>query len=163
MKMRSFLIQFITGLIVIALSSVSCSTTTTELISNEDGLTRSTPEAEGVPSQTILKFFKQVEEKGYDVHGLMMMRHGKVIAEHWWAPYAPQYQHAMYSATKTFTGAAVGFAVQEGLLKIDDKVTSFFPDLLPDTISPELQKLTVKTPTYDVCRACINFICRIRR
>ncbi len=110
----------------------------------KDGLTRSTPEEQGVPSETIFKFFKLVEEKGYDVHGLMMIRHGKVIAEHWWAPYAPQYQHAMYSATKTFTGTAVGFAVQEGLLHIEDRVTSFFPDLLPDTISPQLAGLTVK-------------------
>ena len=110
----------------------------------EDGLPRSTPEEQGVPSQTIARFFKIIEEKGYDMHGLMMIRHGKVIAEHWWAPYAPQYQHAMYSATKTFTGVAVGFAVKEGLLNIQDKVISFFPDMLPDTISPQLAKLTVK-------------------
>ncbi len=108
-----------------------------------DGLQRTTPEEQGVPSATIARFFQQVQEKGYDVHSLMMIRHGKVIAEHWWAPYVPQYQHAMYSATKTFTGIAVGFAVQEGLLHIDDKVTSFFPDLLPEKISPELAKLTV--------------------
>jgi CubicO group peptidase (beta-lactamase class C family) len=110
----------------------------------EDGLPRSTPEKQGVPSETVARFFKTIEEKGYDVHGLMMIRHGKVIAEHWWSPYAPQYQHAMYSATKTFTGVAVGFAVQEGLLKIEDKVISFFPDLLPDTISPQLAELSVK-------------------
>jgi CubicO group peptidase (beta-lactamase class C family) len=122
----------------------SCSQTQLAPVTGEDGLIRSTPEDEGVPSKTIAQFFKQAEEKGYDVHGLMMLRHGKVIAEHWWAPYAPQYQHAMYSATKTFTGTAVGFAVQEGLLKLDDKVTKFFPDLLPDTISPELSRLTVK-------------------
>ena len=112
--------------------------------SYNDGLPRSTPEEQGVPSETIAKFFQMVAEKNYDVHGLMMIRHGKVIAEHWWAPYAPQYQHAMYSATKTFTGVAVGFAVQEGLLNIEDKVTSFFPDLLPEKISPELAKLSVK-------------------
>ncbi|MDX9812381.1 MAG: serine hydrolase domain-containing protein, partial [Bacteroidales bacterium] len=101
----------------------------------QDGLPRSSPEEQGVPSETIASFFKRVEEKGYDVHGLMMIRHGKVITEHWWAPYAPQYQHAMYSATKTFTGVAIGFAVQEGLLNIEDKVSSFFPELLPETIS----------------------------
>lgn len=110
----------------------------------KDGLLRSTPEEQGVPSETIGKFFQQVKEKGYDVHGLMMLRHGKVIAEHWWAPYSPQYQHAMFSATKTFTSMAIGFAVQEGLLNIEDKVISFFPDMLPDTISPQLAKLTVK-------------------
>jgi len=110
----------------------------------EDGLLRSTPEEQGVPSETIARFFQLIEEKGYDVHGLMMIRNGNVIAEHWWAPYAPQYQHAMYSATKTFTGIAIGFAVQEGLLEIEDKVISFFPNLLPDTISPQLAQLSVR-------------------
>ena len=110
----------------------------------DDGLSRSTPEQQGVPSETIARFFEQVQEKGYELHGLMMLRHGKVIAEHWWQPYAPQYQHAMYSATKTFTGTAIGFAVQEELLDIEDKVISFFPELLPDTISPQLNELAVK-------------------
>ncbi len=109
-----------------------------------DGLPRSTPEEQGVPSKTIAQFFQMIEKKGYDVHGLMMIRNGKVIAEHWWAPYAPQYRHAMYSATKTFTSTAIGFAVQEGLLNVEDKVISFFPDLLPDTISPQLSKLALK-------------------
>ena len=45
-----------------------------------DGLVRSIPEEQGVPSETIARFFEAVEEKGYDVHGLMMLRHGKVIA-----------------------------------------------------------------------------------
>ena len=60
-----------------------------------------------------------------------------------WEDLKLNHDETMYSATKTFTGIAVGFAVQEGLLHIDDKVTSFFPDLLPEKISPELAKLTV--------------------
>ena len=110
----------------------------------DDGLVRSTPEAEGIPSETIADFFKALDRGGYEVHGLMILRHDKVVSEHWWAPYGPQYQHALYSATKTFTGAAVGFAVQEGLLKVSDKVMSFFPDLMPDNPAPELSRLTVE-------------------
>ena len=109
-----------------------------------DGLPRSTPEAEGIPSETIADFFKALDEGGYEVHGLMILRHDKVVAEHWWAPYGPQYPHAMYSATKSFTGAAVGFAVQEGLLKVSDKVQSFFPELMPEHPAPELARLTVE-------------------
>lgn len=109
-----------------------------------DGLPRSTPEAEGVRSEAVAEAFQKLQDKGYDVHGLMILRHGKVIAEHWWAPYAPGYQHAMYSATKTFTGCAVGFAVQEGLLKVSDKVISFFPELLPETMPQYLEDLTVE-------------------
>lgn len=115
-----------------------------EVFAFNDGLVRSTPEAEGVESEVIARFFEDVEEQGQEVHSIMILRHNKVIAEHWWAPYAPELPHAMYSCTKTFTSMAVGFAVQEGLLNIEDKVTSFFPDLLPEKISPELASLTVK-------------------
>ena len=109
-----------------------------------DGLQRSTPEAEGIRSEAIADWFKALDEGGYEVHGLMLLRHDKVVAEHWWAPYGPQYPHAMYSATKTFTAAAVGFAVQEGLLKVSDKVKDFFPDLMPERTAPELDRLTVE-------------------
>jgi CubicO group peptidase (beta-lactamase class C family) len=131
-------------LLGVYLIMIGCSHSIEYPCSYEDGLPRSTPEEQGVPSVTIARFFQMIEEKGFDVHGLMMIRHGKVIAEHWWAPYAPQYQHAMYSATKTFTAMAIGFAVQEGLLNVENKVISFFPDLLPDTISPQLSGLTLK-------------------
>ena len=144
MKFLQFIFTLLCGCALILSSGCSSSSPVQSPYAYQDGLPRSTPEEEGVPSGTIARFFEQVEAKGYNVHGLMMLRHEKVIAEHWWTPYAPEYQHAMYSATKTFTGAAVGFAVQEGLLKLDDKVTSFFPDLLPDTISTQLAKLSVK-------------------
>ena len=144
MKVRSVHIRVLLAVVLGFASVIGYSQPVNYPNAYDDGLTRSTPEEQGVPSETIARFFKMIEEKGYDMHGLMMLRHGKVIAEHWWAPYAPQYQHAMYSATKTFTGIAVGFAVKEGLLNIEDKVISFFPDLLPDTISPQLAKLSVK-------------------
>lgn len=109
-----------------------------------DGLRRSTPESQGVRSEAIAEAFQKLKDKGYDVHSVMILRHGQVIAEHWWAPYAPAYQHAMYSATKTFTACAVGFAVQEGLLRVSDKVIQFFPDLLPKEMPEHLDELTVE-------------------
>ena len=110
----------------------------------DDGLPRSTPEAEGIPSEVIARFYRSLDEGGYEVHALMILRHDKVVSEHWWSPFGPQYPHALYSATKTFTGAAVGFAVPEGLLKVSDKVKDFFPDLMPAKTAPELERLTVE-------------------
>lgn len=131
-------------MVAMLLTGTSISTTTAKAQSYIDGLPRSTPEAQGVSSEAIAQAFKKLEDKGYEVHGLMIMRHGQVIAEHWWAPFAPETQHAMYSATKTFTGCAVGFAVQEGLLKVSDKVISFFPELLPKEMPQYLEDLTVE-------------------
>ena len=110
----------------------------------DDGLQRSTPEAQGVSSQAIADFFRALDEGGYQVHGMMILRHDKVIAEHWWYPYAPEYKHASYSNTKTWTATAMGFAVQEGLVKVTDLVKDFFPDLMPENPAPELSRLTVK-------------------
>lgn len=110
----------------------------------DDGLERSTPEAQGVSSRAIADFFQALEDGGYEVHGLMLMRHDKVIAEHWWYPYGPDHKHAMYSSTKTFSAMAMGFAVQEGLVKVSDKVKDIFPDLVPANPAPELDRLTVK-------------------
>ncbi len=107
-------------------------------------LPRSVPEREGVSSAAILDFLDAVERSDHEFHSFMFLRHGKVIAEGWWAPYAPELKHTMYSTSKSFTSTAVGFAVAEGLLTVDDKVVSFFPDDLPDTVSAYLADLTVR-------------------
>jgi len=107
-------------------------------------LERSTPEREGVQSERILAFLDAAEASDHEFHSVMILRHGKVIAEGWWNPYAPELKHTMYSTSKSFTSTAVGFAASEGLLSLDDKVVKFFPSDLPDTVSQYLADLTVR-------------------
>lgn len=107
-------------------------------------LPRSTPEAEGVLSSQIVAFLDAVSKSKSEMHSYMIVRHGKVIAEGWWDPYKPDLKHTLYSCSKSFTATAIGFAVQEKLLSLDDKVVSFFPDELPDTVSPFLAELNVR-------------------
>lgn len=107
-------------------------------------LPRSTPEAEGVSSKNILSFLEAVEKSKHEFHSIMMLRHGKVIAEGWWKPYRPELKHTMYSVSKSFTSTAIGFAVSEKRLSVNDKVISFFPDKLPQTMNSYLATLRVK-------------------
>ncbi|MFM9911264.1 MAG: serine hydrolase domain-containing protein [Chitinophagaceae bacterium] len=107
-------------------------------------LPRSTPEAEGVSSKNIISFLEAAAKSKHEFHSIMMLRHGKVIAEGWWKPYRPELKHTMYSVSKSFTSTAVGFAVSEKRITVNDKVISFFPDKLPATISPNLSELTIK-------------------
>ena len=107
-------------------------------------LPRSVPEAEGVSSAAILNFIKAAERSKNVLHSFMLLRHGKVVAEGWWDPYKPTLRHTLYSASKTFTSTAIGFAVSENLLKLSDKVISFFPNDLPENISPNLAAMSVK-------------------
>src|SRR5690349_916266 len=107
-------------------------------------LPHSTPEVEGVSAQGIITFLDSVASSKHEFHSFMLLRHGKVIAEGWWDPYRPDLKHTLYSCSKSFTATAVGFAVQEKKLSLSDKVVSFFPNDLPDTISKFLSELTVK-------------------
>jgi len=107
-------------------------------------LPRSVPETEGVSSEGILAFLDSAALTNHEFHSIMILRHGKVIAEGWWSPYAPELKHTLYSTSKSFTSTAVGFAVTEGLLTVNDRVVSFFSEELPDTISPFLAELTIK-------------------
>lgn len=112
--------------------------------STQVSLTRSIPEEEGVSSESILQFIDAIEGSKNEVHSFMFLRHGKVIAEGWWNPYRADLKHTMYSTSKSFTSTAAGFAVAEGKLSVEDKVVSFFPDQLPDSISTHLAALRVK-------------------
>src|SRR5438105_4934099 len=111
---------------------------------NSQMLPRSTPEAEGVSSNGIINFLDAAAKSKTEFHSFMLLRHGKVIAEGWWDPYRADLKHTLYSCSKSFTATAVGFAVNEGKLSLSDKVISFFPKDLPDTVSRFLSELTVK-------------------
>lgn len=107
-------------------------------------LPRAEPVAVGIDPAGISAFIDGVNSKVGGLHGFMLLRHGKVAAEGWWRPYRPTYRHMLYSLSKSFTSTAVGLAVSEGRLSVDDKVVSFFPDSCPKVIGPNLAAMRVR-------------------
>ena len=107
-------------------------------------LPRSAPEAQGVSSAAIINFIEQAEAKIDTLHSFMLVRHGQVIAEGWWSPYAADKIHAVNSVTKCFTSTAIGFAIAEGKLSLDDPVLKFFPAETPVNPSEDLKSMTVR-------------------
>jgi CubicO group peptidase (beta-lactamase class C family)/predicted glycoside hydrolase/deacetylase ChbG (UPF0249 family) len=110
----------------------------------QSSLPRSTPEAEGVSSENILRFFNAVSQSKHEFHSFMLLRHGKVVSEGWWNPYRADLKHTMYSVSKSWTSTAVGFAVSEKRLTVQDKVLSFFPEYAPAKVDEKLAALRVK-------------------
>lgn len=92
-------------------------------------LPRSTPSAAGVDAAGLLDLLDAAEAHDLGLHSLMVLRHGRVVAEGWWTPYAASRPHLGYSLSKSLTATAVGFLVGEGVLGLDDPVL----DLLPPT------------------------------
>src|SRR5262245_86116 len=107
-------------------------------------LQRSTPEAQGIPSSAIIAFLEQAAKHAQGLHSVMLLRHGLVVAEGWWSPYAPDQPHMLFSLSKSFTSTAVGLAVAEGRLSVDDPVLSFFPEDRPGEVSENLAAMRVR-------------------
>jgi CubicO group peptidase (beta-lactamase class C family) len=110
----------------------------------KSSLPASTPETEGISAAAIDSFLNAAGQSKHEFHSFMLLRHGKVVAQGWWNPYEPKLRHSLYSCSKSFTSTAIGFAVSEKRLSVNDKVVSFFPGSLPYTIKPYLAALTVK-------------------
>jgi CubicO group peptidase (beta-lactamase class C family) len=105
-------------------------------------LPRSSPEAQGVDSSAVLAFI-EAADKIDSMNSFMLVRHGHVVAEGWWSPYDAQSPHSLYSLSKSFTSTAVGIAISEGKLSLDDEVLKFFPDEAPAAPSNNLKAMRV--------------------
>jgi CubicO group peptidase (beta-lactamase class C family) len=92
-------------------------------------LPRSTPAEQGVDFRGIDAFVAALGSAAdVELHSLMVVRHGHVVAERWWEPYTAARPHLLYSLSKSFTSTALGFAVAEGLVDLDATVLSYFPE-----------------------------------
>ncbi len=108
------------------------------------GLPRDTPEAQGVSSREVLDFVESADRTIDSLHSFMLVRHGHVVAEGWWAPYSAEAPHSLYSLSKSFTSTAVGLAVAEGKLSLDDEVVKLFPADAPTSPDQRLQAMRIR-------------------
>ncbi|HEV2328626.1 MAG TPA: serine hydrolase [Verrucomicrobiae bacterium] len=106
-------------------------------------LPRSTPEAQGISSEAIVQFV-QAADKINTLHSFMLVRHGYVIANAWWKPEAPNKPHVLWSLSKSFNSTAIGLAIAEGKLSLDDHILKFFPADAPPDPSENLKAVTVR-------------------
>ena len=107
-------------------------------------LPRSSPEQQGISSADLLAFVEAADKDVDAMNSFILVRHGRVVAEGWWAPYDRETPHVLYSLSKSFTSTAVGLAIAEGKLSLDDQVIKFFPEEAPADPSPNLKAMRVR-------------------
>ena len=108
-------------------------------------LPRSTPGKQGVDPAAVLAFVDAVDaDPDVELHGVMVLRHGHVVAEGWWAPHTAERTRLLYSISKSFTSTALAFALDEGLVDLDDTVLSHFPELADEITDPRNRSLTLR-------------------
>ena len=107
-------------------------------------LPRSTPERQGISSAAILDFVDTADRQIDMMNSFILVRHGYVVAEGWWSPYDANTPHILYSLSKSFTSTAVGLAISEGKLSLDDEVLKYFPEDAPPEPSVNLKAMRVR-------------------
>ena len=105
----------------------------------------SSPESQGLKSENIQFCFDSLMNISHgEIHGVVVMRHGKIVAELFPEPFKREFSHTLYSVSKTFVATAVGLAVDDNRLRISDRVMLFFPEFYRDTISDGWADMTIR-------------------
>ena len=102
------------------------------------------PEEVGVRPEWVEEYVQEMNRRRKMCHSVLMMRHGKVFAEGYWKPFGPRQLHRMYSVSKSFVSAAVGLLADQGRISLDDRIVTYFPDLLPEQVNPYLERTTIR-------------------
>ncbi len=104
---------------------------------------RSTPEAQGIRSEAIDAMLRDIRDTGADVHSLLILRHGHLVFEHYFAPYTAETRHSIFSCSKTFTSMLIGIAQDKGLINVHDHVLDYFPDVEIAKVNDNLRAMTI--------------------
>jgi len=132
-------------------------------MADDTRLPRATPESQGVDPAAIERLVRAADEEGLGMHSLMVVRHGRVVAEGWWHPYTAERRHIMFSVSKSFTATAIGMAIAEGRLDLDEPILAFFPSYATPEVVRNTAGLTLRhvlsmatghvTDTMEIMRA----------
>ncbi len=102
------------------------------------------PEAAGISSRTVKRYIELLERRNIPMHSVLMMKGDKLFCECYFAPFHKDLNHRMYSQTKSFVSIAIGFLVDEGKLKLDDKIADFFPEKIDRELPENIKAQTVR-------------------
>ncbi|MDD4496185.1 MAG: serine hydrolase [Eubacteriales bacterium] len=105
---------------------------------------KTTPEHEGISSSYIKEWLEEIEAAKLSTHGIIIARGSKILFENYRAPFHADFLHRMYSVTKSFVAMAIGFAMQDGLLRLDDPIGKYFSSELEGNPDPNMGAQTIR-------------------
>jgi CubicO group peptidase (beta-lactamase class C family) len=109
-----------------------------------DQWSTSSPEAQGMDSEKLAEMLQAIEERGLDLHSLLIIRNGYLISENYFGPYDANTRHQLYSVTKSFVATLIGIALDKGYLKgTDQRIVDFFPERSFDHLDQQKAAMTL--------------------
>jgi len=88
----------------------------------------STPEEQGFDSVKLAEGLQAMRDNGINIHSLTIIRDDEMFLDAYFYPYDGESYHVVASVTKSVLTTLIGIAADQGKLRLDDKMVSFFPD-----------------------------------
>ena len=104
--------------------------------------THGSPESVGLSSADLKRFAEVLEENALYMHSIMVIRHGKIVAEGYWKPFDKAFRHRMYSVSKSFVAGAVGLLLDKGKIKLSDRICTYFPEYPEEEMQQYFKDIT---------------------
>lgn len=104
---------------------------------------RSSPEAQGMSSLTLLNGIRELQQNGTNIHSLLIVRNNHVVLDAAFYPYKQKYAHDIASVTKSVMALLIGIAIDKGFIRSElDTVIHHFPKHVVK--NDMLKNLTIK-------------------
>lgn len=82
----------------------------------------------GINPKAVYEFIKDCERLKLGIDSFMLLKNGTVVSEGYHKPYSAESPHVMYSMSKSITATALGYAISEGKVNLDDSISKYFPE-----------------------------------
>ncbi len=105
----------------------------------------SSPEQQGMDPVKLVAMLAEIQDKHYPIHGLLIIRNGYLVLEMYTPPFDAASRHYIASATKSFTSALIGIAMENGAIRgLDAHLLDFFPGRTFANPDPRKQKIELE-------------------
>jgi CubicO group peptidase (beta-lactamase class C family) len=109
-----------------------------------DGWQSNTPEQQGLDSSKLDAALEAIVQDHIPIHSLLIAINGYSVVNATFYPYDGNTPHNLGSITKAVITTLVGIAVDQGKLKIDDPMVSFFPSYTIANRDKQKDSITIK-------------------
>ena len=82
----------------------------------------------GINPRAVYEFIERADRENLGINSFMLIKNQCVVAEGCYPPYDNDTTHILYSVSKSITATALGFAIDEGKISLDDSISKFFPE-----------------------------------
>ena len=110
----------------------------------DSGLDRAAPEAQGMDPALLAQVDVRVQTELPLLSGLVVVRGGQIVFEDYYNGHVADEPIHLWSVTKSVTNMAVGMAVADGLLRLDQTVGELIPERIPAGADPRTASVTVE-------------------